>query len=107
MQTQPYVKPWYTSLKLQAAVVALILIFANAIIFQEKIDPDAVTYAVGIVVSAYIGSKAYEDGEQAKARAKVDAPPVTTVSTPGASDVTVTQQPDSTGTPPPILGRMG
>lgn len=83
-------KPWYTSLKLIAAVVALVLIFVNALINRATIDPDTVTQAVAGVIGAYIFAKSYEDGEQAKARAKIEAAPTTTVTTPGGSDVTVT-----------------
>lgn len=93
-------KPWYQSFKLIAGVVGLVLIFVNAFINRETIDPDTVTNAVMAIIGFYIASKAYEDGEQAKARAKVDAPQTTTVSTPGGSDVTVTAPSETT---PPTL----
>lgn len=87
MSDQP-VKPWYQSMKLIAAAVALVLIFVNAWINHQTIDPNSVTQAVSIVIGAYIAAKAYEDGEQAKARVKA-ATPTTTLTTP-APNVTVT-----------------
>lgn len=126
METKP--KPWYTSIKLQAAVVGLVLIFVNAIINHQTIDPNTVTTAVAAVVMAYMGARAWEDSEQAKARATIVAANVTaaatqattTVSTPGGSDVTVTAPTDAapvivrpqpvgndTGTRQPVIGNMG
>lgn len=95
METQP--KPWYASYKLIAAAVGLVLIFVNAYLNHQTVDNNTVTLAVMGVISAYIASKAYEDSSQAQARATVTAANVTaatqasttTISTPGASDVTV------------------
>lgn len=75
METQP--KPWYASYKLIAAVVGVALIFANAFINHQTIDPNVVTQQVSLVIGAYIAAKAWEDGEQAKARAAIHAANVT------------------------------
>lgn len=88
------------SRKLWAAIVGLIFIFVNAFLNQQQIDPDTVTNAIMGIVAAYMAATAWEDGQKAKA----EAAPTTTVSTPGSSDVTVTP---SDSPPTPTLGRMG
>lgn len=88
------------SRKLWAAVVGLVFIVVNAALNQQQIDPDTVTNAVMGIVAAYMASVAWEDGQKAKA----EAAPTTTVSTPGESNVTVTA-PDAPVQP--VIGRMG
>lgn len=73
------------SRKLWAAIVGLVFIIVNAALNQQQIDPDTVTNAVMGIVAAYMAATAYEDGQKAKA----EAAPTTTVSTPGTSDVQV------------------
>lgn len=91
------------SRKVWAAIVGLIFILVNAALNQQGLDPDTVTNAIMGIVIALMGSIAYEDGQKAKAA----IPPTTTVSTPGASDVSVIAPPTETAAPTPMLDRMG
>lgn len=75
-----------------------------AIVNRQAIDPDTLVNAIMVLVSAYIGAVALEDGMSARAAATAAT---TTVSTPGASDVTVVAPPDTTVPPQPMIGRMG
>lgn len=94
--------PVLQSRKLWAAIVGLVFIVVNAYLNHSQIDPDTVTNAIMGIVAAYMAATAYEDGQKAKA----EATPTTTVSTPGGSDVTVTAPPDVTPTKP-VVGTMG
>lgn len=91
------------SRKLWAAIVGLIFIIVNAALNGEQIDPNTVTNAVMGIVAAYMASTAWEDGQKARA----EAAPTTTVTTPGASDVTVIAPPETPVPPQPMMGRMG
>lgn len=87
------------SRKVWAAIVGLILIIVNAALNNQQVDPDTVTNAIMGIVAALMASIAYEDGQKAKA----EAAPTTTVSTPGTSDVTVTSETAAQ----PFIGRTG
>lgn len=84
------------SRKFWAAVVGLVFIVVNAALNQQQIDPNTVTNAVMAIVAAYIGATAYEDSQQAKANATVEAAQVsaattTTVTTP-SENVTISTE---------------
>ena len=98
------------SRKLWAAIIGFISILWVAYQSGSALDPDTVINAILGIVAAYIAATAWEDGKQAEAVGRMvaaEAAPVTTVTTPGGSDVTVTA-PDGTGVPPqPIIpGRL-
>lgn len=92
------------SRKFWMAAIGLVLILVTAW-NQDPYPADAVVTAIMGVVGAFIAATAWED----TARAKAAAPPVTTVSTPGGSDVTVIAPSDANAPvpPQPMLGRMG
>lgn len=83
------------SRKFWSAVVGLIAIVYVAWHSGTALDPDTVVNAILGIVAAYMGATALEDGMSARAANR------TTVSTPGASDVTVTSG-DSTSTQPVV-----
>lgn len=91
------------SRKVWAAIIGLVFIVVNAALNQEQIDPNTVTNAVMGIVAALMASIAVEDGMKARA----EAPPTTTVTTPGASDVTVIAPPETPTHVQPMIGRMG
>lgn len=103
------------SRKFWAAVVGLVFIIVNAVLNQEQIDPNTVTNAILGIVAAYMGVTAWEDGKHADAQATVSAANVTaasqanvtTVSTPGESDVTVIAPTEGDKPAQPVIGRMG
>ena len=89
------------SRKLWAAIVGLVLIVVNSLLNNEQLDPNTLTNAIMGIVAAYMASTAWEDGQKAKA----EAAPTTTISTPGTSDVQV--QASDENMPQPRVGRMG
>jgi len=89
------------SRKLVAAIVGLVLMIVAAISNRQAIDPNTLVNAIMVVVSAYMGAVALEDGMTQRNANK------TTVTTPGTSDVTVSQAPEATQPPQPMIGRMG
>lgn len=100
------------SRKFWAAVIGFVSILWVSYQSGAQLDPDTVINAILGIVAAYIAATAWEDGKQAEAAGRIGAAEstatTTTVTTPGTSDVSVSQ-PDSTGTPPPqpMIGRMG
>ena len=103
--------PVLQSRKLWAAIVGLVIILVNSWINHASVDQDTVTTAVMGIVAAYCASVAWEDGKLHEAEAVMAATPITTVSTPGGSDVTVTAPPETPEpfVPPtkPVVGNMG
>lgn len=69
------------SRKVWAAIVGLLLIFVNAMLNEQQVDPDTVTNAVMGIIAALMASIAWEDGKKAEATTN----PTTTVSTPSAN----------------------
>lgn len=86
------------SRKVWAAIVGLILIFVNATINEQQVDPDTVTNAIMGVVAALMASIAWEDGQKARA----EVAPTTTIETPSENvSVTTTE-----ANPHPVIGRV-
>lgn len=73
------------SSKFQAALAGLVALIIVALVNRQHIDMETVSALITALIVAYIGATAYEDGQKAKA----EAAPTTTVSTP-AENVTVT-----------------
>lgn len=95
------------SRKVWAAIVGLVLIFVNAYLNQQQVDPDTVTNAVMGIVAALMASIAWEDSQKARA----EIAPTTTIETP-STNVTMTTTGATADAPPtpdvhPTLGRMG
>lgn len=97
------------SRKFWSAVVGLVAILYMSLVNGAELDPDTVVNAILGIVAAYMATTAWEDSSKAEAAGRVSAAETaastTTVSTPGASDVTVTKS-DENPTQP-MLGRMG
>lgn len=93
------------SRKFWMSVIGLILILVTAW-QQDPFPTDAVVTAIMGIVAAFVGATALEDGMSKQAESKATT---TTVSTPGASDVSVIAPTDAPPTPDvhPTLGRMG
>ena len=85
------------SSKFQAMLTGLITLILIAVVNRQQIDPNVLSVAVAGLVSAFIGSVAYEDGQKAKA----EVVPTTTLTTP-ASVVNV-----STSETPPHISSTG
>jgi len=90
------------SRKLWAAIIGFVSILWVSYQSGSALDPNTVINAILGIVAAYIGATAWEDGKQAEAAGRIGAADITatttTVSTPGGSDVTVTN-PDVTNQP--------
>ena len=76
-------------------VIAAAVTLGATVINSIKAEDVATKTAAGLVAAANVTAQT--------------SATVTTVSTPGTSEVSVTQAPDATGTPPasPMIGRMG
>lgn len=83
------------SRKFWSAVVGFLAIVIVAWRSGAALDPNTVVNAILGIVAAYMGATAWEDGKRNEAAAVIAAAPVTTVSTPGGSDVTVTAPTDA------------
>lgn len=92
---------WLKSRKLWAFVGTVVTILTAAA-SQDPYPIDTVIQGIVAALLGYMGTVAWED----TARAKAEAPPVTTVTTPGASDVTVIAPPETPATAHPIIGRI-
>lgn len=96
---QAFLEPFRRSRKLRAAAVALFTIVMTALLNREAIDPNTLINAIVLLAGAYMGTVAWEDTQNARANATVAAANITahsqatttTVSTPGTSEVQVTQ----------------
>lgn len=98
------------SRKLWMAIIGFVSILWVSFQSGNTLDPDTVVNAILGIVAAYIAATAWEDGKQAEAVGRMTAADIaassTIVTTPGASNVTVstTEQPQP---PQPMIGRMG
>jgi hypothetical protein len=90
------------SRKFWSAVIGLVAIFYTAWQSGGTVDPDTLVNAILGIVAAYMTATALEDGLTNRNST------TTTVSTPGASDVTVIAPSETTPPPaqPIITGRM-
>lgn len=108
------------SRKFWSAVVGFVAIVVVALRSGSALDPNTVVNAILGIVAAYMGATAWEDGKRHEAEAVMASAPVTTVSTPGVSSVTVTAPPDAsaativvpgatsdTAAPPPVIKSIG
>lgn len=92
---------WLKSKKVWAFIIGLVGLTAAA--FQVEPFPYAdYTMKLVALIVGFQGSNALEDGMKAQAESKATT---TTVSTPGASDVSVIAPTDAP--PTPTIGRMG
>lgn len=94
------------SRKLWAAIIGFISILWVSYQSGNTLDPDTVINAILGIVAAYIAATAWEDGKQAEAVGKMveaeNQQATTTITTPGTSNVEVTNS-DSK----PRIGTMG
>lgn len=104
MSEKPSIYYVLLSRKFWMAVIGLIMVVVTAW-GQDPYPTDSVVTAIMGVVAAYIGSVALEDGMSKQAEANATK---TTVTTPGASDVSVTTPSDANPPhKPPTVGLTG
>jgi hypothetical protein len=92
---------WYAlqSRKFWAAIVGLVLMIVASVVNKDRLDPDTLVNGIMVIISAYMGAVALEDGmtQRDSGRTKVD--------TPANTDVTVTTTPSDA--PRPTVGMTG
>lgn len=99
------------SRKLWAAIIGFVSILWVSYQSGSALDPNTVINAILGIVAAYIGATAWEDGKQAEAAGRIGAADInattTTVTTPGTSDVKVSQPDAPTAPAKPFIGPDG
>lgn len=86
------------SRKMWATLIGIILMIVTAIINKQAIDPDTLVNGIMVLVGIYVSAVAVEDGMSSRANANATT---TTVTTPGTSDVKVSQPAE------PVAPRVG